>query len=71
MAVGLAVLATVAAARTRAAATAPATAALVSGYRLSYLVGAAITACAVTGVLLLLRRRRPPAPAPAPDAQER
>jgi MFS family permease len=54
MAVGLAVLATVAAARTRAAATDPAAAALVSGYRLSYLVGAAITAFALAGVLLLL-----------------
>ena len=46
MAVGLAVLATVAAARTRAAA-GPSAAALVSGYRLSYLVGAAVTACAL------------------------
>ena len=54
MAVGLAALATVAAARTRAAATGHATAALVSGYRLSYLVAAVITACALAGVLLLL-----------------
>jgi len=46
MAVGLAVLATVAAA-------------LVSGYRLSYLVAAAITACALAGVLLLLPAPRP------------
>ena len=59
MAVGLAVLATVAAARTRAAA-GPSAAALVSGYRLSYLVGAAITACALAGVLLLLPATRHP-----------
>jgi hypothetical protein len=52
MAVGLAVLATVAAARTRAAA-GPYAAALVSGYRLSYLVAAG-TACALAGVLPLL-----------------
>jgi MFS family permease len=58
MAVGLAILATVAAARTRAAA-GPYAAALVSGYRLSYLVGAAITACALAGVLLLLPPARP------------
>jgi MFS family permease len=57
MAVGLAVLATVAAAGTRAAA-GPYTAALVSGYRLSYLVGAAITACALAGVLLFLPAAR-------------
>ncbi len=57
MAVGLAVLATVAAARTRAAA-GPAAAALVSGYRLSYLVGAAMVACALAGVLLLLPANR-------------
>jgi MFS family permease len=57
MAVGLAVLATVAASRTRAAA-GPAAAALVSGYRLSYLVGAAIVACALAGVLLLLPATR-------------
>lgn len=57
MAVGLAVLATVAAARTRAAA-GPYAAALVSGYRLSYLGGAAITACALAGVLLLLPAAR-------------
>jgi MFS family permease len=59
MAVGLAVLATVAATRTRAAA-GPAAAALVSGYRLSYLVGAAIVACALAGVLLLLPATRMP-----------
>ena len=57
MAVGLAVLATVAAARTRAA-PGPAAAALVSGYRLSYLVGAAMVACALAGVLLLLPANR-------------
>jgi len=57
MAVGLAILATVAAARTRAAA-GPYAAALVSGYRLSYLVSAAITACALAGVLLLLPAAR-------------
>jgi MFS family permease len=50
LAVGVAVLATVAAARTRAAA--PGAAALVSGYRLSYLVGAAI-AVATPAVALL------------------
>lgn len=59
MAVGLAVLATVAASRTRAAA-GPAAAALVSGYRLSYLVAAAIVACALAGVLLLLPATRTP-----------
>jgi MFS family permease len=53
MAVGLAVLATVAASRTRAV-PGPAAAALVSGYRLSYLVAAATVACALAGVLLLL-----------------
>jgi len=58
MAVGLAILATVAASRTRAAA-GPAAAALVSGYRLSYLVAAAIVACALAGVLLLLPGTRP------------
>ena len=66
MAVGLAVLATVAAARTRATA-GPAAAALVSGYRLSYLVAAAITACALAGVVLLL----PAAGAPAVRASRR
>jgi MFS family permease len=67
MAVGLAVLATVAAARTRATAgtgagpgTVPAAAALVSGYRLSYLVGVAIAACALAAVLLLLPGPRTP-----------
>jgi MFS family permease len=59
MAVGLAVLATVAAARTRAA-PGPAAAALVSGYRLSYLVAVAIVACALAGVMLLLPAHRPP-----------
>jgi MFS family permease len=59
MAVGLAVLATVAAARTR---TAPGSAALalVTGYRLSYWVAAAVVACALALVLLLLRPARPP-----------
>jgi MFS family permease len=60
MAVGLAVLATVAASGTRAAA-GPAAAALVSGYRLSYLVAAVIVACALAGVLLLLPATRTPA----------
>jgi MFS family permease len=60
MAVGLAVLATVAAARTRAA-PGPAAAALVSGYRLSYLVAAVIVACALAGVLLFLPATRTPA----------
>jgi MFS family permease len=59
MAVGLAVLATVAASRSRAAA-GPAAAVLVSGYRLSYLVAAAITACALAGVLFLLPAIRTP-----------
>ena len=57
MAVGLAVLATVAASRTRAAA-GPAAAALVSGYRLSYLVAAVTVACTLAGVLLLLPATR-------------
>ena len=39
---------------------APPAAALVSGYRLSYLVGAAIVACALAGVLLLLPAARNP-----------
>jgi MFS family permease len=55
MAVGLAVLATVAAARTRAA-TGPAAVALVAGYRLSYWVAVGIAAVALAAVLLLLRR---------------
>jgi MFS family permease len=59
MAVGLAVLATVAASRARTAA-GPATAALVGGYRLSYLVAAAIVACTLAGVLLLLPATRNP-----------
>lgn len=54
MAVGLAVLATVAAAGSRAA-TGSAAAALVSGYRLSYWVAAGVVACALGVVLLLLR----------------
>jgi MFS family permease len=54
MAVGLAVLATVAAARSRAAA-GPPVAALVSGYRLSFWVAAGVVACALAMVLLLLR----------------
>lgn len=60
MAVGLAVLATVAAARSRAA-TGPAAAALVAGYRLSFWVAAGIVACALAVVLLLLRGNRTPA----------
>jgi MFS family permease len=60
LAVGVAVLATVAAARTRAAgadtaAPAPGAAALVSGYRLSYLAGAAIAAATLALTLALLR----------------
>jgi EmrB/QacA subfamily drug resistance transporter len=58
MALGLAVLATIAAARTRAA-HGTAAAALVSGYRLSYWIAAAIAACAIAVVLLFLRRPRP------------
>jgi MFS family permease len=62
LAVGLAVLATVAAARTRSAAAAahasPA-AALVGGYRLSYLVGAITVACALAATLIALRTRAP------------
>jgi MFS family permease len=57
-AVGLAVLATVAAARTRAA-PGPPSAALVAGYRLSYLIAVAIVACALLAVLLFLRPARP------------
>ena len=60
MAVGLAVLATVAAARSRAV-TGPATVALVAGYRLSFWVAAGIVACALAVVLLLLRGNRTPA----------
>ena len=60
MAMGLAVLATVAAARTRAAA-GPAAAALVSGYRLSYWVATGIVACALAMVLSLLRGGNAPA----------
>lgn len=59
MAVGLAVLATVAAARSRAA-TGPVAAALVAGYRLSFWVAAGIVACALAVVLLLLRGNRTP-----------
>jgi MFS family permease len=54
MAVGLAVLATVAAARSRAV-HGSAAVALVGGYRLSYWIAAAIVACALAMVLLLLR----------------
>jgi MFS family permease len=57
MAVGLAVLATVAAARSRAV-TGPAAAALVAGYRLSFWVATGIVACALAVVLLLLRGNR-------------
>jgi EmrB/QacA subfamily drug resistance transporter len=69
MAVGLAVLATIAAARTRAATAATAAAvhlpaanaasmALVSGYRLSYLVSTGIIAAALVATLLFLRGSR-------------
>ena len=58
MAVGLAVLATVAAARTRGAA-GPAPVALAAGYRLSYWIATAVVACALAIVLLLLRTGRP------------
>ena len=58
MAVGLAVLATVAAARTRGA-TGPTPAALAAGYRLSYWIATAVVACALAIVLLLLRTARP------------
>jgi MFS family permease len=66
MAVGLAVLATVAAARTRAATVTthlPVTAnaastALVSGYRLSYLVSTGIVAAALAVTVLFLRTTR-------------
>lgn len=53
LAVGVAVLATVPAARTRAAA--PGAAALVSGYRLSYLVGAAIAVATLALAVAPLR----------------
>jgi MFS family permease len=59
MAVGLALLATVAAARSRAV-TGSAAVALVSGYRLSFLVAAGIVAVALAVVLLLLRGSRIP-----------
>lgn len=58
MAVGLAVLATIAAARARAV-PGPASAALVAGYRLSYLLAVAIVACAFAAVLLFLRPSPP------------
>ena len=57
MAVGLAVLATVAAARTRAAA-GPAGVTLVAGYRLSYWVAAVTAALALAAVIWLLRAPR-------------
>jgi hypothetical protein len=57
LAVGVAVLATVAAARTRAAG-APGVHALVSGYRLSYLAGVAVVAVTLALTLALLRPRR-------------
>jgi EmrB/QacA subfamily drug resistance transporter len=57
MAIGLAVLATAAAARTRAAA-GPVTAALASGYRLSYAIAAGIMAAALALILLAPRARR-------------
>jgi MFS family permease len=61
MALGLAVLATIAAARTRSATAhgLTASAALVSGYRLAYLVAAVIVACAVLVTLFFLRPTRP------------
>jgi MFS family permease len=70
MAVGLAVLATVAAAKTRSASARGLTAdaALVSGYRLAYLVAAAIVACAVLVTLFFLRTSRRPVVAPASSA---
>ena len=58
MAMGLAVLATVAAARSRAAG-GPAVAALVSGYRLSFWVAAGVMACALALVLLASPRELP------------
>jgi len=58
MAVGLAVLATVAAARTRAA-VGPAVVTLVAGYRLSYWVAAVIAALALAAVTWVLRARHP------------
>jgi MFS family permease len=65
MALGLAVLATIAAGRTRSATAHGLTvsAALVSGYRLAYLVGAVIVACAVLVTLFFLRPARPARPA--------
>jgi MFS family permease len=76
MALGLAVLATIAAARTRSATARGLTvsAALVSGYRLAYLVAAIIVACAVLVTLFFLRSAgpartaRPPAATPATPA---
>jgi EmrB/QacA subfamily drug resistance transporter len=59
MAVGLAVLATVAAARSRAV-TGSAAVALVGGYRLSYWVAVGIVACALAVVLLFLPGNRQP-----------
>jgi MFS family permease len=55
LAVGVAALATVAAARTRAAARVPGASALVSGYRLSYLIGVGIVAATLALTLALLR----------------
>jgi EmrB/QacA subfamily drug resistance transporter len=60
LAVGLAVLATVAAARTRAAA-GSAAAALVDGYQLSYWIAAGVVTCALVVVLFFLRAPRHPA----------
>jgi MFS family permease len=70
MAVGLAVLATVAAARTRGA---PGQAAvtLVAGYRVSYWVAAGVIACALALVAFLLRsasQANGPEPTPAPPS---
>jgi len=64
MALGLAVLATIAAARTRSASAhgLAVNAALVSGYRLAYLVAAVIVACAVLVTLFFLRPAGPSRP---------
>jgi MFS family permease len=72
MALGLAVLATIAAARTRSAPGLTAVGALVHGYQAAYLVATGIVACALLATLLFLRtghRDGPPAdrqPPPAP-----
>jgi MFS family permease len=58
-AVGLAVLATVAAARTRAGHGLTASGALVSGYQEAYLLGAGIVTCALIVTLVFLRASHP------------